>query len=109
VEEVKAEIKQGAGRDLANMFDLELDTEKNQYETGQQAGGSSSEQRQKEIDEALQKLEELARRQQALAQQNAQVQQLLQQQQAQLYQQQQIQGAVYGAHMPIPVRKAGVR
>ncbi len=59
----------GAGRDLANMFDLELDTEKNQYETGQQAGGSSSEQRQKEIDEALQKLEELARRQQALAQQ----------------------------------------
>jgi hypothetical protein len=56
----------GAGRDLANLFDLELDTEKNQYETGQQQ--SSSEQRQKEIDEALQKLEQLARRQQELAQ-----------------------------------------
>ena len=26
-----------SGRDLENMFDLELDTEKNQYETGQQA------------------------------------------------------------------------
>ncbi len=58
----------GAGRDLANLFDLELDTEKNQYETGQQQG-SSAEQRQKEIDEALQKLEQLARRQQELAQQ----------------------------------------
>ena len=57
----------GAGRDLANLFDLELDTEKNQYETGQQQG-SSQEQRQKEIDEALQKLEQLARRQQELAQ-----------------------------------------
>lgn len=58
----------GAGRDLANLFDLELDTEKNQYETGQQQG-SSAEARQKEIDEALQKLEQLARRQQELAQQ----------------------------------------
>ena len=25
------------GRDLENLFDLELDTEKNQYETGQQS------------------------------------------------------------------------
>jgi hypothetical protein len=58
----------GAGRDLANLFDLELDTEKNQYETGQQQG-STAEQRQKDIDEALQKLEQLARRQQELAQQ----------------------------------------
>ncbi|HEY2842262.1 MAG TPA: hypothetical protein VGJ09_01375, partial [Bryobacteraceae bacterium] len=61
----------GAGRDLANMFDLELDTEKNQYETGQQAG-NSAEQRQKEIDDALQRLDELARRQQELAQQQRQ-------------------------------------
>ena len=59
----------GAGRDLANLFDLELDTEKNQYESGQQQGGSNSEQRQKEIDEALQKLEQLARRQKELADQ----------------------------------------
>jgi len=55
------------GRDLENLFDLELDTEKNQYETGQRA--ALGEQRSKEIDEALQKLEELARRQQELAQQ----------------------------------------
>jgi hypothetical protein len=57
----------GAARDLANLFDLELDREKNQYETGQQQ--ASSEQRQREIDEALQKLEQLARRQQELAEQ----------------------------------------
>jgi hypothetical protein len=56
----------GAGRDLENLFDLELDTEKNQYETGQK---SSAEQRQKEVDEAAQRLEQLARRQQELAQQ----------------------------------------
>lgn len=59
----------GAGRDLANLFDLELDTEKNQYETGQQQASSSGEQRQKDIDEALQKLEQLARRQKELAEQ----------------------------------------
>ena len=60
----------GAARDLDNLFDLELDTEKNQYETGQQS--SSADQRQKEVDEALQKLEQLARRQQELAQQQQQ-------------------------------------
>jgi hypothetical protein len=58
----------GAGRDLASLFDLELDTEKNQYETAQTAGSSASQQ-QKEIDEALQKLDQLARRQEELAQQ----------------------------------------
>ncbi len=55
-----------AGRDLSSLFDLELDTEKNQYETGQTA---SSNQRQQEIDDALQKLEQLAKRQEELAQQ----------------------------------------
>jgi hypothetical protein len=64
----------GAGRDLASLFDLELDTEKNQYETAQTAGGSASQQ-QKEIDEALQKLDQLARRQEELAQQQANNQQ----------------------------------
>ncbi|MBL8219711.1 MAG: hypothetical protein JNL62_10800, partial [Bryobacterales bacterium] len=34
----------GGGRDLASLFDLELDTEKNQYETGQQGGGGGGEQ-----------------------------------------------------------------
>jgi hypothetical protein len=58
----------GAGRDLASLFDLELDTEKNQYETAQTAGSAS--QQQKAIDEALQKLDQLARRQEELAQQH---------------------------------------
>ena len=62
----------GAGRDLESLFDLELDTEKNQYETGRQQSGS--EQRAKEVDEALQKLEQLARRQQELAEQAKQKQ-----------------------------------
>src|SRR6202030_1394233 len=57
----------GAGRDLASLFDLELDTEKNQYETAQTAGSAG--QRDKDIDEALQKLDQLARRQEELAQQ----------------------------------------
>ena len=57
----------GSGRDLQSLFDLELDTEKNQYETEQTA--SSASQRAEEIDKALQKLDELARRQEELAQQ----------------------------------------
>ena len=55
----------GAGRDLASLFDLELDTEKNQYETPQSA--SSADQRAEEINDALKKLDELARRQEQLA------------------------------------------
>lgn len=58
----------GAARDLENLFDLELDTEKNQYETA----SSSPEQRQNEIDKALDRLKELARRQQELAKQQQQ-------------------------------------
>ncbi|HZU25672.1 MAG TPA: hypothetical protein VFA04_09125 [Bryobacteraceae bacterium] len=54
----------GSGRDLQNMFDLELDTQKNQYETGEQA---SAEQRDKAVDDMMQKLADLARRQQELA------------------------------------------
>jgi hypothetical protein len=63
----------GAARDLENLFDLELDTEKNQYETGQHL--NSADQRQQQIDEALQRLEQLARRQQELAEQQKQNQQ----------------------------------
>jgi hypothetical protein len=55
-----------AGRDLASLFDLELDTEKNQYETAQSA--SPAEQKAKEVDDALAKLDALARRQEELAQ-----------------------------------------
>ena len=57
----------GSGRDLQSLFDLELDTEKNQYETEQTA--NSANQQSEEIDKALQKLDELARRQEELAQQ----------------------------------------
>jgi hypothetical protein len=58
----------GAARDLAALFDLELDTEKNQYETRKSAS-STEEQKQQEIDDALKKLDELARREQDLSQQ----------------------------------------
>src|SRR6202050_3402007 len=57
----------GAGRDLASLFDRELDTEKNQYETAQT--GSAADQRAKAVEDALQKLDALARRQEDLAQQ----------------------------------------
>ena len=67
----------GADRDLQSLFDLELDTEKNQYESGQRS--ASKNQRQREIDEALQKLEQLARRQQELAEQQRRNQQISQQ------------------------------
>jgi len=56
-----------AGRDLASLFDLELDTEKNQYETAQSA--SPAEQREKDLNDALQKLDALAKRQEDLANQ----------------------------------------
>ncbi len=55
------------GRDLASLFDLELDMEKNQYETAPTA--SPAQQHEKEVEDALQKLDALARRQQALANQ----------------------------------------
>jgi len=58
----------GAARDLAALFDLELDTEKNQYET-QQAAATSEEKKAQEIDDALKKLDELAKREENLAQQ----------------------------------------
>ena len=53
-----------AGRDLAEMFELEMDLEKNQYETGDPAAPDSPTQ---EFDDAMRELDELARRQQQLA------------------------------------------
>lgn len=53
-----------AGRDLSEMFELEMDLEKNQYETGSQA---AAEQEDQELDEIAEKLAELAERQQQLA------------------------------------------
>jgi hypothetical protein len=65
------------GRDLASLFDLELDTEKNQYETAQTA--SPAEQHEKNIEDALEKLDALAKRQQDLANQQRNPQQSFQQ------------------------------
>ncbi len=56
-----------AGRDLASLFDLELDTEKNQYETAQNV--SPAEKRAKDIEDALAKLDALAKRQEEQANQ----------------------------------------
>ncbi len=64
----------GAQRELARMFDLELDTSKNQYETGQQAQSEAAEKQQKAIDDAFERLQMLAQRQQELAQQKNQQQ-----------------------------------
>jgi hypothetical protein len=65
-----------AGRDLASLFDLELDTEKNQYETAQNT--SPAEKQQKEIDDVLDKLDALAKRQEELAKQQTNPQQSFQ-------------------------------
>lgn len=64
----------GAQRDLARMFDLELDTTKNQYETGQSASSDSANDAQKAMDEAYERLQALAKRQEELAAQNSQQQ-----------------------------------
>jgi hypothetical protein len=54
-----------AGRDLASLFDLELDTRKNQYESAQTP--SSPGKHAADVEDALRKLDELARRQSELA------------------------------------------
>ncbi|MGQ9918294.1 MAG: hypothetical protein ACUVS7_12825, partial [Bryobacteraceae bacterium] len=74
----------GAGgqmRDLESLFELELDLEKNQYETVQNASSAAG--RERRIDEALKKLEELARRQQQQAEQQRRNEQSFQQRWAQ--------------------------
>jgi len=53
-----------AGRDLTEMFELEMDLEKNQYETGSNA---TPEPPQQQLEEAANELEELSRRQEQLA------------------------------------------
>jgi hypothetical protein len=53
-----------AGRDLSEMFELEMDLEKNQYETGDNATPDAPEQ---QMQEAADELAELARRQEQLA------------------------------------------
>ncbi len=65
-----------AGRDLASLFDLELDTEKNQYETAQTA--TPAEQHEKTVEDTLAKLDALAKRQEELANQQHNPQQSFQ-------------------------------
>ena len=55
-----------AGRDLSELFELEMDLEKNQYETESPTSFDSPQQEQ---DDAIKKLQELARRQEQLANQ----------------------------------------
>jgi hypothetical protein len=68
----------GQERDLARLFDLELDTAKNQYESGQSASSAQSD-TQKQLDQQLERLKELARRQQQLANEQHSPQQQFQQ------------------------------
>lgn len=63
-----------AGRDLARMFDLEMDTSKNQYETGQTPQPDGGQQKSQALDAAYERLQQLARRQQELAAQHSQQQ-----------------------------------
>jgi hypothetical protein len=69
----------GATRDMQGLFDLELDTEKNQYENARSSQQQSQDSQQKQIDEALEKLRQLAKRQQELAEQQRKGQQTPQQ------------------------------
>ncbi|HET8695843.1 MAG TPA: DUF4175 family protein, partial [Gammaproteobacteria bacterium] len=54
-----------AGRDLSELYELEMDLEKNQYET--ENAPNSLDSPQESVDEAIAKLQELARRQEQLA------------------------------------------
>src|SRR5690606_19185443 len=58
-----------AGRDLSEMFELEMDLEKNQYETESRARSGDATSR--ELAEAIRKLRELAQRQERLAREAA--------------------------------------
>ena len=66
-----------AGRDLAELFELEMDLEKNQYET--ESAVSFENTPEAEFDEAIAKLQELAQRQENLARQAARQQELTEQ------------------------------
>jgi hypothetical protein len=58
-----------AGRDLSELYELEMDLEKNQYETEAPVALEGEQQEQQELDAAIAKLQELARRQEELARQ----------------------------------------
>jgi hypothetical protein len=57
-----------AGRDLSELFELEMDLEKNQYETEESVSfDEEGATQQEQVDEMIRKLQELARRQEQLA------------------------------------------
>ena len=58
-----------AARDLSELFELEMDLEKNQYETEAPVAFDSESSPQEQVDDAIRKLQELARRQEQLADQ----------------------------------------
>ena len=58
-----------AGRDLSELFELEMDLEKNQYETESPVAFGEEGSEQEQVDEMIRKLQELARRQEQLADQ----------------------------------------
>ena len=62
-----------ASEDLAEMFELEMDMEQNQYETGESA---SPQAQQEQMSDIMDQLEELARRQEQLANNTRNQQQL---------------------------------
>jgi hypothetical protein len=62
-----------AGRDLASLFELELDMEKNQYETAQKK--SPAELHEKDVEDTLRKLDALAKHQEELTGQQGNLQQ----------------------------------
>ncbi|HEY7671187.1 MAG TPA: hypothetical protein VIC71_03135, partial [Gammaproteobacteria bacterium] len=68
-----------AGRDLSELYELEMDLEKNQYETEESVAQNGEQEGQQELDEAIAKLQELARRQEQLAQNAARRNQLTEQ------------------------------
>ena len=57
-----------SGRDVAQIYQLEMDLQKNQYESG---SGASPESTDQQADELARRLQDLARRQQQLAEQTA--------------------------------------
>lgn len=69
-----------ASQDLAEMFELEMDMEQNQYETGQSA---SAQAQQEQVEDIMSQLDELARRQEQLANNMRNQQQLTEAQQYQ--------------------------
>lgn len=60
----------GAGRDISELYELEMDLNRNKYETERQL--SQAQESNPEVDEAIAKLKELAERQEKLAEQQRQ-------------------------------------